>query len=101
MLNDPTFIKLERTLFRELDKINDELFCDTVWTYAKNHHLEEGRLNLNMSDAIQRAIFAEVGERINRLKEADLGLLMRSIIKLNLLSNKEYTDKWGEIIECL
>lgn len=39
MLNDPIFKSLESSLFRELDKISDELFCDTVWAYSKNHEL--------------------------------------------------------------
>jgi hypothetical protein len=37
LLAHPAFIALEKTLFRELDKISDELYCDAVWTYATNH----------------------------------------------------------------
>lgn len=57
LLNDPIFKRLESSLFRELDKINDELFCDAVWAYSRNHEQEEGVLNIKKSDAIQMAIF--------------------------------------------
>jgi hypothetical protein len=40
-------------------------------------------------------------ERVGRLRETDLGLLMRSLIKLNILKNEEYIEKWGEVIEVL
>ncbi len=43
-----------------------------------------------MSNAIQRSIFNELVERIGRLKEVDLGLLMRSLIKMNIIKNEEY-----------
>lgn len=59
MLNDPIFQSLESSLFRELDKISDELFCDVVYSYSKNHELERGVLNIKKSDAIQKAIFDE------------------------------------------
>jgi hypothetical protein len=101
LLAHPTFIALEKTLFRELDKINDELYCDAVWTYATNHEQEEGLLNVAMSNAVQRAIFNEMLERIGRLREADLGLLVRSFKKMNLVKNEYYNDRWGEVLEVL
>jgi hypothetical protein len=101
MLHDPIFRSLEHSLFREVDKISDELFCDVAWAYAKNHELEQGLLNVKKSDAIQRVLFTEIGERIHRLKEEDLGLLLRSLLKLSFLKNNQYEGKWGEITEAL
>lgn len=54
-----------------------------------------------MSNAIQKAIFNELVERIGRLKEVDLGLLVRSLIKMNIIKNEEYIQKWAEVIEVL
>jgi len=58
MLNHPTFKALENSLFREVDKISDELFCDAAWSYAKNHEFERGLLNVKRSSAINGVIFA-------------------------------------------
>ena len=30
-----------------------------------------------------------------------MGLLVRSLIKLNLISKDEYKDRWGDIIEAI
>ena len=46
-----------------------------------------------MSNAIQKVIFTELLERIARLREVDLGLLMRSLVKLNMLSNDELSKE--------
>lgn len=54
-----------------------------------------------MSNAIQKAIFNELIERIGRLKEVDLGLLVRSLIKMNIIKNEEYIQKWAEVLEVL
>lgn len=54
-----------------------------------------------MSNAIQKAIFNELVERIGRLKEVDLGLLVRSLIKMNIIKNEEYIQKWAEVLEVL
>ena len=54
-----------------------------------------------MSNAIQKAIFNEMTERIGRLREVDLGLLLRSFLKLNYLRNEEFNERWGEVIEVL
>lgn len=70
-------------------------------TYAKNHEHEEGILNVAMSNAVQKAIFSEMIERIGRLREVDLGLLLRSFLKLNYLRNEEFNERWGEVIEVL
>ena len=101
MLNDPIFKKLEGNLFREVEKIRDQLFCDAAWAYAYNHQLQRGLLNVNKSDALEKIIFAQTCERVHRLREEDLGLLMRSLIKLNLLAKDEYKNKWGEVVEAI
>lgn len=54
-----------------------------------------------MSNAIQKAIFNEMIERIGRLREADLGLLVRSIMKMNMVKSVEYESHWGEVVEVL
>lgn len=72
-----------------------------MWTYATNHEQEEGLLNVAMSNAVQKAIFNEMLERIGRLREADLGLLVRSLKKMNLVKNEEYNERWGEVMEVL
>lgn len=77
------------------------MYCDAVWTYAANHEHEEGVLNIAMSNAIQKAIFNEMIERIGRLREADLGLLVRSIMKMNMVKSVEYESHWGEVVEVL
>jgi hypothetical protein len=54
-----------------------------------------------MSNAVQKAIFNEMLERIGRLRETDLGLLVRSLKKMNLVKNEEYNGRWGEVLEVL
>ena len=37
MLRDPKYINLEKNLFKNIDKIDDESFADAVFSYARNH----------------------------------------------------------------
>ena len=96
MLNDPLFVKLEKSTFMNLHKLNDDSFCSAVWSFAVNHEQEQGVLNKKVSDRANLAVFDELTFRMYNMSEENLGLLLRALSKMPLM--RLDTPKWGEVV---
>ena len=99
MLNDPLFIKLEKSTFKNLHQLNDDDFCSAVWAYSRNHEEEQGILNTNISDRVGDAVVEELSFRQYNLSEENLGLVLRGLAKLPVM--RDHEKEWGEVINFL
>ena len=82
LLAHPTFMHLERHLFKQAHTLADEHYCDAVCAYARHHEHEQGRLHPRQAAKVHEKIYSELEERIYRLSEPDLGILLRALPKL-------------------
>lgn len=102
MLADKKFIRVERYVFENCDKLSNEFFADALEAFSRNHVEEQGAIKPRMFEAILGKVSAEFEERVGYLPEAELGSVCRSLVKLPIfgrLNEAAILEKVSERLE--